>query len=296
MANNSFNGAVMHAASRILQALFHQGPYSRTQISEFLNLDKATVSKITSRLLDKQMLLATGEGDISRKGGRRQIFLDLNPAHLEAAGIDISADNIYLRFYDLKGNYIEGKSKIFCGPFSRETAARLKTELQKNPLLAGCGLCSTGTVNLQGVPGIWLSPEACAFAVSRLQRTAFLDFQQTAPEKIKASLAINGQGVWTAPGEQDTFWEGPMDKFYSGTGFILKAGGVRRVFLYGLSEEAGIAAAKEISRHTDIDTSIVPLAAGNPVFTSGGAILFLEHFFSPRAGLLSAHLNPPARR
>ncbi len=300
MNNNVFSGATLHTTSRILQALLRHGPLSRTQICTTLGLDKSIISKITSLLIEKEIVVIQGEGDISSRGGRRQIFLYLNREITAVAGIDLTTNTACLRFYGLKGNIIEGKGSTFPDSRSPETSALLLSALKNEQLLAGCGICSNESGELEKFPTIKAGPEACLFALSPQEtpqeRLAFFNLKQPIPGRIEVSLSINGDGPWKLSEKEGSFPEVSLNEFYSAAGFILDAGSINKAMLYGLPEETARITAEEIRRRTKGKTVVVSIKEGSPDLTEGAAMLFLQHLFDPETELLAAYLNGPHSR
>jgi glucokinase-like ROK family protein len=91
----------------ILRVIRRKSPISRSEIVEETNLTAATVSRITSRLLEYGLIQETGYG--ASQGGRKPILLELNLRSMLVLGIDIEIDEIIGVIIDLNGKVIHRK-------------------------------------------------------------------------------------------------------------------------------------------------------------------------------------------
>ncbi len=79
---------------------------SRTQIARLLDVSKATVSAVTSQLLEKQLVTEVGEGDAPKQGGRKPILLSLDTTSQFVIGVDVGYTNTVVGVGNLKGELL----------------------------------------------------------------------------------------------------------------------------------------------------------------------------------------------
>lgn len=78
--------------SIILKKIIDEKRISRANLSTLAHLNKASVSSITKKLLDEQLITEVGIGDSSSVGGRKPILLEFNNHSSLALSIDIGTD------------------------------------------------------------------------------------------------------------------------------------------------------------------------------------------------------------
>ena len=88
----------------ILQKIIDEHTISRASLSTLTNLNKASVSSITKKLLDEQLISEVGIGVSSNIGGRKPILLEFNGLSALSLSLDIGTDYIegILSFIDGK--------------------------------------------------------------------------------------------------------------------------------------------------------------------------------------------------
>lgn len=86
----------------ILNVIRKKGPISRSEIAEVLDLTPATISNITSELIDKRLITEAECGDSS--GGRKPIMLRIRTDYYRVIGIYIGSKKIKLIASDLMAN------------------------------------------------------------------------------------------------------------------------------------------------------------------------------------------------
>lgn len=140
---------------RILNLIWRAKKISRVEIASVLKMDKSTVTKIISRLEQKNLVQEAAFGESRPQGGRKRVFLEINGSFACAGGIQINTEQMLVCLADLRGTILfERSQKIdeddyakngFAGILRsginllQENAARLRIPI------AGIGL---------GVPGI----------------------------------------------------------------------------------------------------------------------------------------------
>lgn len=84
MPHNSY----FHRLHLILNAIYHLGPISRTELINLTDYRPASVSAIINELLDRQLIVETGYASAGH--GRKRILLEINKSHLCAIGISFT--------------------------------------------------------------------------------------------------------------------------------------------------------------------------------------------------------------
>lgn len=92
--------------SRVIRFLWHNPLKSRTEIAEQLGLDKSTITKIISVLEAQGLIVAVSEGTSGPKGGRKPIFLNINPEFGVVMGIEIHTTTFTAVLVDLGGDVV----------------------------------------------------------------------------------------------------------------------------------------------------------------------------------------------
>ncbi len=82
-----------------------QGPLSRTDLAELLDLSRASVTAIAGNLLELGVFQEVGHG--KSEGGRRPRLLDINQGLGYLAGVDIGATSLDLALADFRGEILE---------------------------------------------------------------------------------------------------------------------------------------------------------------------------------------------
>ena len=90
--------------SSILRLLNNHGAMSRKDISEAVGLTAASVTLITTELLEEGVIIELGEAEEEKRAGRKKILVDINHAYKNVLCIAIEADETYITVTDLGGN------------------------------------------------------------------------------------------------------------------------------------------------------------------------------------------------
>ena len=90
--------------SRILQYLYRNGISSRAQIAKAIELTPAAITKITAKLLFRDVIEETG--DMEGDKNRRSIGLNLNCAKYHVVGVKFARSLVQIAVFDLKCNRI----------------------------------------------------------------------------------------------------------------------------------------------------------------------------------------------
>lgn len=95
--------------SIILKIIREKGPISRAEIAEISDLTPASVTKITQKLIDINLIMEVGAGESS--GGRPPVYLKLNPSAFYVVGICFAPGRIDLIMTDFEASIIANKRK-----------------------------------------------------------------------------------------------------------------------------------------------------------------------------------------
>ena len=86
----------------ILNIIRKRGPISRSEIAELSDLTPATISNITSELIDKKLIVEAESGDSS--GGRKPIMLRIRTDYYRVIGVYIGSMKVKIIAADLMAN------------------------------------------------------------------------------------------------------------------------------------------------------------------------------------------------
>lgn len=89
--------------SRILRLVWQKKGISRVEIALELGIDKSTVTKIISSLSDLGLVSELSEGETGPLGGRKPIFLHINPTFACIGGIEINPDRFVCCLINMQG-------------------------------------------------------------------------------------------------------------------------------------------------------------------------------------------------
>ncbi|MBN2618141.1 MAG: ROK family transcriptional regulator [Spirochaetales bacterium] len=92
--------------TRVLQEIRKRNGISRIEIAKILNLDKSTISKITSDLLEQNLILDKKSSEESTHAGRKRISLGLNNEYGVVIGIDIQTEYYNVVVINLSGEML----------------------------------------------------------------------------------------------------------------------------------------------------------------------------------------------
>ena len=126
--------------SSILRLLNNNGAMSRKDISEAVGLTAASVTLITTELLEEGVIVELGEAEEEKRAGRKKILVDINHAYKNVLCIAIEADETYISVTDLRGNVTCGYSmptdkKTMPEVFLKKITSECKRILWENDIL-----------------------------------------------------------------------------------------------------------------------------------------------------------------
>jgi predicted NBD/HSP70 family sugar kinase len=96
--------------TRVLRQIWLKPGISRIELSERLELNKSTITKIIGDLQDFNLVIPIAIGDSSPQGGRKKICLDFNKSAGHSLGLELTPEYIKAVFLDLVGNLLWEKT------------------------------------------------------------------------------------------------------------------------------------------------------------------------------------------
>ena len=107
----SRNGLPKLAAAELaaVNLVRKQGPLSRTDLAELLDVSRASVTSLAGNLVELNVLEEVGHG--KSEGGRRPRLLDINAELGFIAGVDVGATSIDLALANFRGDILEKRSE-----------------------------------------------------------------------------------------------------------------------------------------------------------------------------------------
>lgn len=139
----------------ILDIIRRHGPISRIEIAELTGLTPATVTNVTSELIDSKLIMEGEAGDSS--GGRRPIMLKMRSDYYRVIGIYIGSKRIRIITSDITANIKHKKEiKYSCdnisleyvlGILDNELTPIIKKYESKNKKIVGIGVGIHGIID-----------------------------------------------------------------------------------------------------------------------------------------------------
>ncbi|WP_161884136.1 ROK family protein [Deinococcus alpinitundrae] len=145
----------VHNRRTILNHIRQQGPISRTQLVELTGLSSASVTGITSELIDDRLLTEKSIGEAGLLGGRRPIYLDIDWDVHYAVGIKLREDRIEAVLTDLSTRVLAHLSENLVGQAPEQVVSQIKdickklyrrAKIKKQEVI-GIGICLSGVID-----------------------------------------------------------------------------------------------------------------------------------------------------
>lgn len=138
--------------SRILRLIWQKNGISRIEIAAQLGLDKSTVTKIVSSLLNVGIVTEFAHGITGPQGGRKPIYLEITENFAAVGGVEINAEGFVCCLLNLPGKilfeYKEVVQSDDCMTVFQRAYEVLKSEADKRDInLIGVGVGVSGIVN-----------------------------------------------------------------------------------------------------------------------------------------------------
>lgn len=134
--------------AQILDIIYAQGPISRIDISQIAHVTPATMTELSSHLLETGLIHELGEAD-SGKAGRRKIYLDISPGQKYYIGVELAEQVTVYILSDNLGNIIDQhiESGLKDNHFTyQQVVQELQTFMQKHKEISidGIGIALPG--------------------------------------------------------------------------------------------------------------------------------------------------------
>lgn len=145
--------------ARVLRLLKEKGVLSRAEVARYLRLTRSTVTLVTGELIEKGLIVPTGEAFVTQLTGRPGAALKLNGEGAFFLGIEIGANEVHLLLIDLFGAIIHRQTvphrttrpEVVCQDLIDLVLRVWSGQLQNSDRLRGVGFAVSGLINSQGV-------------------------------------------------------------------------------------------------------------------------------------------------
>lgn len=137
--------------SSILRLLNNNGAMSRKDISEAVGLTAASVTLITTELLEEGVIVELGEAEEEKRAGRKKILVDINRAYKNVLCIAIESDETFISVTNLGGT-VKCHYSLFTDKdmepedFLQKITSKCKRILKENDIEMGTILGASVTV------------------------------------------------------------------------------------------------------------------------------------------------------
>ena len=95
----------------VLSLFRYADKLSVSEISERVGLSKTTITKITSELVQKKLILSAGKGESTDEGGKKPELFVFNPTYQYIILVNLPFDEVRVHIMDLKSQVVFGYSK-----------------------------------------------------------------------------------------------------------------------------------------------------------------------------------------
>lgn len=170
---------------------------SRTDIARIIGIDQSTVSRIVSNLMEQGLIEVVSEGPSSKQGGRRPVFLRINPLFGGVVGIELQNESYSIIGMDLLGtvcfafsDYYEHPSNDYVQLFVAAYQKALRFMKDRRLTVLGVGV---------GVPGIVDSEKGIILRSNPLSIETPLPFVELASQHVDVPIRIEHDarcGCW----------------------------------------------------------------------------------------------------
>jgi predicted NBD/HSP70 family sugar kinase len=143
--------------SRILRLIWQEKKISRIDISTRLQMNKSTVTRITSELTDLGLIREADSGVSGPMGGRKPVFLEVVGTYATVGGVEINPESVSCSLINLTGEVlfenrkeidVEEYAEIGCLGLFKQAYELLQKEAKKKKIpFVGVGLGISGIVN-----------------------------------------------------------------------------------------------------------------------------------------------------
>jgi len=116
----------------VLRTVYEAGPISRVKVAERLKLTRATITIITKKLKELNLIFEVGKGTSSERRGRREVLLTVNHDAGFVLSAHIALNHFTIGMLDLRGKVIEKVNQSFTLNASPQTVLTPLSELLQN--------------------------------------------------------------------------------------------------------------------------------------------------------------------
>lgn len=141
--------------STVLSTILSEGPISRAALAQRIGLSPASITNLTSELVDEGLIQETREGESS--GGRRPILLAINPDGGYVAGLKLTEENLIGALTDLNAEVRAHRVSDLAGTRPEEIVRKISETVDalicdadvSRSSLRGVGLGLAGVVDAE---------------------------------------------------------------------------------------------------------------------------------------------------
>ncbi len=183
--------------SLIMNCINNNGPISRKDIAEKTGLTAASVTQITTVLLQENILKELGAvSESTGNAGRKKVLLDINPTYGYICSIGIESEYTTIAICDIKGNLVLNKKKDPC-IIRMRTIKSYKEDNYANP------------VNKSSTAKYTMAPEDFLFRVSWLCNDMIKNLPANVQKRLKCisiglpgivdkenGISVHAYGIW----------------------------------------------------------------------------------------------------
>jgi predicted NBD/HSP70 family sugar kinase len=218
--------------SLVLRSIRENDRISRIEIARDLGLNRSTITYIVSQLLEQGIIRAEAEGDAAAQGGRKPIFLGINPEYGCILGLEMQYQKGHVVLIDLGGSvlhrevvdYHEGKAP-FEDKFTYLYERLLGTIRRRGLPLLGIGI---------GLPGL-VDPFTGKIIKSTFHKLTEYDFAKKVQSSVSVPVLIDNDANCCALAEMTAHREeGIKDLIYLLPKFNTTEKEYRRVGVVGM--------------------------------------------------------------
>ncbi len=183
--------------SQVLRTIWLNKGISRIDISKELQMDKSTVTKIVTYLLEMGIINSIGEMDAKPSGGRKPVSLSITIDYGAILGIEIQTDTYVAVIVDLHGNVIFNQTERI--DFEEMTIAEMFLDIVEllKPHYIDLGLLGI----VVGISGIINSRDGVIVKSNPLNISESLDFKKEIADKISIPVVIENDANCCCWGE-----------------------------------------------------------------------------------------------
>jgi predicted NBD/HSP70 family sugar kinase len=145
--------------ARVLRLLREKGVLSRAEVARYLGVTRSTVTLVIGELIEKGLIVPTGEAFVTQLTGRPGAALKLNREGAFFLGVEIGATEVHLLLIDLFGSIIHRetvphrstRSEVVCQDLIDLILRVWSERLKNSDRVRGVGFAVSGLINTRGV-------------------------------------------------------------------------------------------------------------------------------------------------